>query len=217
MYSIVPKELEGVLKRFDRVFKKTKRLPPKINYDDQILLKEGTAPILVWLYKYPYYQKSKIKKIVHDLLFFGVIKPSQSHFSSPVLLVRKANGTWRLCLDYRALNKEIVKNKFPIPGIDELLDELHGATIFSKINLRSGYHQVSAKEENIPKTAFRTNQGYHEFLVMPFELTNAPTIFQWLMNKVFQPYLWRFFWHFNIHQNLGGTPNSLGYSDEKVS
>jgi len=116
----------------------------------------------------------ELKKQLQELLDKGLIQPSVSPWGAPVLFVRKKEGSLRLCIDYQELNRATVKNKYPLPRIDDLFDQLAGAAVFSKIDLRTGYHQLKIKPEDVPKTAFRTRYGRYEFLVLPFGLTNAP-------------------------------------------
>ncbi|GKD33849.1 putative reverse transcriptase domain-containing protein [Tanacetum coccineum] len=122
----------------------------------------------------------------------GFIRPSTSPWGAPVLFVKKKDGSFRTCIDYRELNKLTVKNRYLLPRIDDLFDQLQGLSVYSKINLRSGYHQLKVRDEDISKTAFRTRYGHYEFQVMPFGLTNAPAVFMDLMNRVCKPYLDKF-------------------------
>ena len=133
-----------------------------------------------------------LKLQLQELLEKGFIRPSVSPWGAPVLFVKKKDSTLWLCIDYRQLNKLIIKNKYPLPRIDDLFDQLKGASIFSKIDLRSGYHQLKIKDADVHKTAFRTRYEHYEFLVMPFGLTNAPAAFMDLMNHVFRPYVDQF-------------------------
>ena len=151
-----------------------------------------TKPISIPPYRMAPTELRELKAQLEELLSKGFIRPSISPWGAPALFVKKKDGSLRLCIDYRQLNRVTIRNQFPLPRIDELFDQLQGSRVYSKIDLRSRYHQFRVKESDVPKTAFRTCYGHYEFLVMPFGLTNAPAVFMDFMNWVFQPYLDRF-------------------------
>jgi hypothetical protein len=168
-----------LLPEFSDIFEEPITLPPPRFCDHHIHLLPETAPVVVRPYRYPQLLKDEIGRQCTEMLRLGVIRASTSSFSSPVLLVRKKDGSWQFCVDYRALNAKTVRDVFPIP----VVDELKGARFFTKLDLRSGYHQVRMHADDIAKTAFRTHHGHFEFVVVPFGLTNAPSTFQALMNE----------------------------------
>jgi hypothetical protein len=176
--NIFPEELPG--------------MPPDRDIEFSIKLLPGTTPILKRAYRMDVKDLIELKKQIEELLEKGFIRPSSSPWGAPVLFVNKKDGSRRMCVDYRSLNEVTIKNKYSLPRIEYLLDHMRGATIFSKIDLRLGYHQLKIRTEDIPKTAFTTRYGLYEFLVMSFGLTNALEYFMNLMNKVFMEYLDQF-------------------------
>ncbi|KAF5772019.1 putative nucleotidyltransferase, Ribonuclease H [Helianthus annuus] len=167
-------------------------LPPDRQVEFRIDIIPGAAPIARAPYRLAPTEMKELRTQLDDLLAKGFIRPSSSPWGAPILFVKKKDGSMRLCIDYRELNKVTIKNRYPLPRIDDLFDQLQGVSYFSKIDLRSGYHQLKVKDEDVHKTAFRTRYGHYEFLVMPFGLTNAPAAFMDLMNRVCKPYLDKF-------------------------
>ena len=182
-----------VIREFPNVFlEELPGVPPKREVELSIEVVQGTTPISRAPYSMAPTNLKELKTQLQELLDIGFIQPSVSPCSAPVLIVKKKDGTLRMCIDYRQINKVTIKNKYPLPRIEDLFDQLRGASVFSKIDLRSGYYQLRVKEVDVPKTTFITRYGHYEFLVIPFGLTNVPTAFMELMNKVFHPYLDQF-------------------------
>ncbi|GJS03247.1 putative reverse transcriptase domain-containing protein [Tanacetum coccineum] len=167
-------------------------LPPTLQVEFQIDLVPGAAPVARAPYQLAPSEMKELSEQLKELSDKGFIRPSSSPWGAPVLFVKKKDGSFRMCIDYRELNKLTVKNRYPLPRIDDLFDQLQGSSVYSKINLRSGYHQLRVREEDILKIAFRTHYDHYEFQVMPFGLTNAPAVFMDLMNRVCKPYLDKF-------------------------
>ena len=180
-------KLRGIVEEFRDVFpeKLPKGRPPERDVEHEIKTDPEAEPPNRAPYKLGPNEQDELESQIKDLVAQGFIRPSVSPYGAPVLFVPKKDGRWRMCIDYRALNKQTIKDRFPLPRIDSLLDRLGSARVFSKLDLTSGYHQIAVKEEHIHKTAFRTQLGQWEFIVMPFGLCNAPATFQRLMNKIF--------------------------------
>lgn len=166
--------------------------PPEREIEFGIDLVPGTKPMSMAPYRMSASELVELKKQLEDLLEKKFVRPSVSPWGAPVLLVKKKEGIMRLCIDYRQLNKVTIKNKYPLPRIDDLMDQLVGACVFSKIDLRSGYHQIRVKDDDIQKMAFRTRYGHYEYVVMPLGVTNAPGMFMEYMNRIFRLYLDKF-------------------------
>ena len=184
-------KLHQLLETYQQLFNEPTMLPPKRQYDHKISL-VSDKPFCLKPYMNPHAQKEEMERQVKALLNTGFIRESGSYYVSPLVLVKKKDGPWRFCTDFRKLNALPIKNRFPMPLTKDLLDELNGASYFSKLDLRSGYNQARMIEEEIHKTAFRTHSRHYEWVVLPFGLSNAPTTFQNLMNDIFREHLRKF-------------------------
>jgi hypothetical protein len=183
----------SVVNEFPDVFpKELPGMPPDRDIEFVIELKHGKAPIYKTPYRMATLELADLKEHIKELLEKGFVCPSSSPWEAPVIFVPKKDGTQRLCMDYHALNEVTIKNKYPLARIDDLFNQLYGVCVFSKIDLRSGYHRLKILECDIPKTAFVSRYGLYEYTVMSFGLTNAPAYFMYLMNKVFIEYLDKF-------------------------
>ncbi|XP_047148412.1 uncharacterized protein LOC124820700 [Vigna umbellata] len=183
----------AVVDEFPEVFlEEVPRLPPPREVEFTIDLVSTAGPVFIVPYQMAPTELAELKNQIEDLMDKQFIRPSASPWGAPVLLVKKKDDNSRLCVDYKQLNKLTIKNKYPLPRIDDLLGQLHGVVIFSKIDLRSGYHQILVKKWEIQKTAFRCRYGHYEYVVMPFGVTNAPAVFMDYMNRIFRPYLDKF-------------------------
>ena len=180
--------LSRVVCEFEDVFPdELTGLPPQRDEDFVIELHLGTSPTSMTLHRMASVELQELKVQIQGLLDKGFIRPSTSPWGTPVLFAKKNDKTLRRCIDYLQLNRVTIKNRYPLPRIDDLFDKFRGAQVYFKIDLRTGYHLLKVRETDIPKTAFRTRYGHFKFTVMPFGLTNAPTTFMDLMHRVFHP------------------------------
>ena len=177
--EVFPEDFPGVL--------------PTRQVEFRIDLALGAAPFARASYRLAPTEMQELSNQVKELLDKGFIRPSFLSWGAPVLFVKKKDRTFCMCIDYRELNKVMIKNRYPLPRIDDLFDQLQVSSYYSKIDLRFGYHQLRIQEEDIPKTAFQPRYGHYELLVMPFGLTNARAVFKDLMNRVCKPYQDKFF------------------------
>lgn len=169
------------------MFQDPSHLPPARVEDHVVPLVAGAQPSFQRMYRLPPLELEEVRRNVTELLRKGFIELSTSSFGAPIWFAEKKDGTLRMVVDYRPLNKLTVKNRYPLPRIDDLFDQLHGAKYFTSLDTASGFHQILLREEDWPKTAFRTPFGHNQFKVMPFGLTYAPATFQTVMNRLFNP------------------------------
>ncbi|GJU15367.1 putative reverse transcriptase domain-containing protein [Tanacetum coccineum] len=182
-----------IVRDFPKVFPEDlPSLPPARPVEFQIDLIPGATPVAQAPYQLAPSEMKELSEQLQELSKKGFKRPSSSPWGAPIFFFKKKDGSFKMCIDYRELNKLTVKNRYPLPRIDDLFDQLQGSSIYSKIHLRSGYHHLRVREQDIPKTAFRTQYGHYEYQVMPFGLTNAPAVFMDLMNRVCKPYLDKF-------------------------
>src|SRR3954471_16987960 len=182
-----------IVKEYPNVFlEELPGMPPDRDIEFLIDFMPGTGPIAKRPYKMDVDELKELMKQLREQLDKGFIQPSASSWGAPVLFVEKKDKTKRLVVDYRSLNEVTIKNKYPLPNINDLFDQLKGASVFSKIDLRSGYFQLKIREQYVPKTMFTTRYGLYEYTIMSFGLTNAPAYFMTMMNKVFMEYLDKF-------------------------
>lgn len=190
--TIPEAKLTKLIDEFKDVFEPIKGLPKDRNIGHTIDLEPSAKPVFSRMYRLSPQEQDEVQRQVEDLISKGLIQPSASPWGAPVLFAAKKDGGLRMCIDYRQLNKVTIKNRYPIPNPEDLFDALAGATIFSSIDLQSGYHQIRINEQDRHKTAFRTPSGHYEFLVLSMGLANAPATFQAVMNSIFRPYIGKF-------------------------